>query len=293
MAAFSIREFEHLSGVKAHTIRIWEQRYHFLRPNRTAANFRSYTSEELATILDISLLHKYGYRISHIDRMQKEEVEERLAGLSTREACQERQVNELLKAMSRLDVPGFDGILDHETAEKGIDKTITQLIGPFLHKIGNLWGRNRLQPAQDLLVGQSVRRKLVRGLEEADPAARIHQTILLFLPEGEYHETGLLFASYLMKSHGISILYLGASVPLKDLEFVANLKKPNCLFTHLSAEEPDISKKRFLASYKIRCGAHPLVISGLTAPLHGQAMPEKLSCILSITGLQDFIASLR
>jgi DNA-binding transcriptional MerR regulator len=108
MNAFTIKDLENLSGVKAHTIRIWEQRYNFLKPQRTETNIRYYSNEELKTVLNISLLNKYGFKISHIDRMTPEEIGQRILSLSDTDAIQERNVNELLKEMIDLNVERLD-----------------------------------------------------------------------------------------------------------------------------------------------------------------------------------------
>jgi DNA-binding transcriptional MerR regulator len=127
MNKFTIKDLENLSGIKAHTIRIWEQRYNFLKPQRTATNIRYYSNEELKTILNISLLNKYGYKISHINRMTNEEVRNKLVSLSGPEAQQERLVNELIQFMIDLDIETFEKLLDQFILAKGIEKTINHL----------------------------------------------------------------------------------------------------------------------------------------------------------------------
>ena len=128
MNAFSIKDLENLSGIKAHTIRIWEQRYSFLKPQRSKSNIRYYGNEELKTVLNIALLNKYGFKISHIDKMSPVEVRERIVSLSYAEAFQERFINELLQNMVDLNLVGFEETLNVYIKSKGIDKTITQLI---------------------------------------------------------------------------------------------------------------------------------------------------------------------
>ena len=138
MNAFSIKDLENLSGIKAHTIRIWEQRYSFLKPQRSKSNIRFYGNEELKTVLNIALLNKYGFKISHIDKMTPIEVRDKISSLSYAEAFQERFINELLQHMVDLDIENFEETLNVYITSKGIDKTITQLIFPFLEKIGIL-----------------------------------------------------------------------------------------------------------------------------------------------------------
>ena len=199
MNAFSIKDLENLSGIKAHTIRIWEQRYSFLKPQRSKSNIRFYGNEELKTVLNIALLNKYGFKISHIDKMTPAEVRERILSLSYAEAYQERFLNELVHHMVDLDPDNFEKVLNTYIRSRGIDKTITQLIFPFLEKIGLLWLTNHINPAQEHLVTNIIRQKLIVGIESITPYAEGNQTTLLFMPEGEHHEIGLLYVYYLLR----------------------------------------------------------------------------------------------
>jgi DNA-binding transcriptional MerR regulator len=157
MNAFTIKDLENLSGIKAHTIRIWEQRYNFLRPKRTETNIRYYSNEELKTVLNIALLNKYGFKISHIDRMEPEELREKIVTLSNAQAQQERMINSLIQCMVDLDMEKFEALLNDAIRNKGIDKAITQLVFPFLEKIGILWLTNHINPAQEHLVSNIIR----------------------------------------------------------------------------------------------------------------------------------------
>ena len=186
MNAFTIKDLENLSGIKAHTIRIWEQRYSFLRPQRTTTNIRYYTNEELKTVLNIALLNKYGYKISHIDKMSSLEVREKIVSLSHIEAQQERLVNDLLQFMIDLDLEQFEDLLDNYIMAKGIDKTISFLIFPFLDKIGILWQASHIHPAQEHVVTNIIRQKLIVGIESVVSHISVNKKVILFLPEGEY-----------------------------------------------------------------------------------------------------------
>ena len=131
MKEFTIKDLENLSGIKAHTIRIWEQRYSFLKPKRTETNIRFYSNHELKTLLNIALLTRFGYKISHIDKMNEAELEKHILSLSTAEAQQERVVNDLIQSMITLDIEKFENIIDNYIISKGTDKTILHVIFPF------------------------------------------------------------------------------------------------------------------------------------------------------------------
>src|SRR6476660_7968351 len=159
MNAFTIKDLENLSGIKAHTIRIWEQRYNFLKPQRTFTNIRYYSNDELKTILNIALLNKYGYKISHIDKMSPEEIREKILSLNQQEAQQERIVNDLIRNMVDLDMEAFEQTLDNYILARGIERSILQIIFPFMERIGVLWMTNHINPAQEHLVSNIVRQK--------------------------------------------------------------------------------------------------------------------------------------
>ncbi|NDE79237.1 MAG: MerR family transcriptional regulator, partial [Chitinophagaceae bacterium] len=203
MNAFTIKDLENLSGVKAHTIRIWEQRYNFLKPQRTETNIRYYSNEELKTVLNISLLNKYGFKISHIDRMNQEEIGQRILSLSDTDAIQERNVNELLKEMIDLNVERLDKIISEHIALKGLERSMMRLLFPFLEKIGILWLTGHINPAQEHLVTNLIRQKMMVAIDKTPIPTNPRKNILLFLPEGEYHELGLMFLYYLMKTKDI------------------------------------------------------------------------------------------
>ncbi|MEO6541085.1 MAG: MerR family transcriptional regulator, partial [Ferruginibacter sp.] len=165
MHSFTIKDLENLSGIKAHTIRIWEQRYTFLKPSRTGTNIRFYSNEELKKLLNVALLNKFGFKISHIDKMSEEEIKVKILSLNQLEAQQDRIVNTLIQNMVDLDMESFEQVLDDFIMARGIEKTISQIIFPFLEKIGILWLTNHINPAQEHLVSNIIRQKLIVGIQ--------------------------------------------------------------------------------------------------------------------------------
>jgi len=292
MNAFTIKDIENLTGIKAHTIRIWEQRYKFLKPRRTETNIRYYTNEELRVVLNIALLNKYGFKISHIDKMRNEEIKEKIISLTSTEAQQERIVHELIQHMIDLDMDKFEEVVDNYISARGIDKTITHILFNFLDKIGILWVTNHINPAQEHLVSNIIRQKLLVGIEGVYSLVQVKKTILLYLPEGEYHEMGLLYAYYLMKSRGIKTLYLGANVPVKDLEFVVKLKKPDYIFTHLTSVASNFNFDKFLQQLQVRLAGFPVVISGQMAQGYKKKTPADIFLKKSLPEVLEYIASL-
>ncbi len=292
MNAFTIKDLENLTGVKAHTIRIWEQRYGFLKPQRTDTNIRYYNNHELKTILNIALLNKYGYKISHIDRMSEDEVRDKILTLANSQAQQERIINEMIQYMIDLDLDRFEDSLDDYIVSRGIEKTINQIIFPFMERIGVLWITDHINPAQEHLVSNIIRQKLIVGTEGINTHLRINKCVLLFLPEGEYHELGLLFIQYLLKSRGISTFYLGANVPLEDVEYVVNLKKPNYIYTHLTSVSSGFSFDRFLATLTKKFETTPVIISGRLTQAYEKKIPQKINFKKSLGEVMEFITTI-
>ena len=293
MNKFTIKDLENLSGIKAHTIRIWEQRYSFLKPQRTATNIRYYSNLELKMLLNISLLNKYGYKISHINRMSNEELREKTLTLTGSEAQQERIINELIQHMIDVELDGFEKVLDQHIQTKGVEKTITYIIFPFLERIGILWLTDHINPAQEHLITNIIRQKLIVGIDGAISPLVLKTKMLLFLPENEHHEIGLLFLQYLLKMRGIKVIYLGASVPVKDLDYVVELKKPDYIYTHLTTVIKEFNFDKFINSLKQKFPQQQIIISGLMAQtFEKKAVPPNFRFIKSFTELNEFLGTL-
>ena len=292
MNAFTIKDLENLSGIKAHTIRIWEQRYNFLKPQRTGTNIRYYSNDELKTVLNIALLNKYGFKISHIDKMQPEEIRNRILSLGDAQAIQERIVNELVQEMVDLEIEKFEKILAGYIAGKGIERTVIQILFPFLEKIGILWLTGHINPAQEHLVTNVIRQKLIVAIETCVTHLDRDRTVLLFLPEGEHHELGLLFMYYMLKNRGIKTIYLGANVPVKDVAYVVNLKKPDLVFTHLTATSSGFNLEKFLNQVSTQFTAVSTVVSGQQTQTYSKPVPGGVTFKKSLSEVMEYLSSI-
>jgi DNA-binding transcriptional MerR regulator len=292
MNAFTIKDLENLSGIKAHTIRIWEQRYHFLKPKRTTTNIRYYSNDELKTILNIALLNKYGFKISHINRMQPDEIREKILSLGDAKAIQERVLNELVHVMAELEMEKFEQIIANYIAAKGTERTVIQIIFPFLERIGILWQTGHINPAQEHLVTNIIRNKLIMAIESVAPPITMNKSFLLYLPEGEHHELGLLFMHYLLKSHGARIIYLGANVPLKDAEYVAKLKKPDFCFIHLTATGSNFNFEKFLNNIQQNFADSNTIISGYPTREYRKKIPSCIQFKKSLAEVMEYLSLL-
>lgn len=284
---FSIKELETISGIKAHTIRIWEQRYHFLKPLRTATNIRTYSNEELKTLLTVALLNKYGYKISRIDEMAPEQRHQVVLKLGETEARTEYLVNELIGCMIDLRSMEFELILNNYIKDFGIEATITTLIFSFLEKVGILWQTDRINPAQEHIVSNIIRQKLICGIEGLPFPQQKGPEFLLFLPEDEYHEMGLLFVYYLLRKKGVSVVYLGANVPLKDIDYILGIKKPDYLYMHLTAVPRQVKFDRLLQHLEQYTGT--TLLSGYMAEHNHRINGENIKLLKSLPQVLQFL----
>jgi len=292
MNAFTIKDLENLSGIKAHTIRIWEQRYNFLKPQRTSTNIRYYSNDELKTVLNIALLSKYGYKISHIDRMPAPEIRERILSLGDPQAVLERIINDLVQEMVDMNMEEFEQTITGYINSKGIEKTVTQIIFPFLEKIGLLWQTGHINPAQEHLVSNIIRQKLIVAIETTVSHITLDKTFLLFLPEGEHHELGLLYVYYMLKSRGAKTIYLGANVPFRDVAHVIDIKKPDIAFVHLTATCPNFNFGKFLNEISQRFNNIPTIISGQLTLGYKKKIPGNVQFKRSLPEVISFLSSL-
>jgi DNA-binding transcriptional MerR regulator len=259
---FTIKELETLSGIKAHTIRIWEQRYRFLKPSRTPTNIRSYSNDELKTLLTVALLNKHGYKISYIDTMRPEQRNNEVLSLNTPEAKNEYLVNELIGCMIELDIAKFENLLDEHIRQHTIKTSITTIVFSFLEKIGILWQTGRINPAHEHIVSNIIRQKLVSAIDALPFPEKKSPLVLLLLPENEHHELGLLFVSYLLKQRGIPGIYLGSNVPLKDAKYVVEIKEPQYVYIHLSSMPSKQSMHKFISGITLSYPDVNIIISG-------------------------------
>eukprot|EP01136_Pigoraptor_vietnamica_P033656 Opistho-1_new@96735 len=209
MNKFSIKDIENLTGIKAHTIRIWEQRYGILQPKRTPTNIRYYDALDLKLALRISLLNNYGYKISRIHEMSEEDMNSLIQKINDKDFKLQLLVNELLEATLAMNIDKFEKLVNEYMHKYGIEQTIEQLVFNFLEKIGIMWMTDRLFPAQEHMVSNVVYRKLAVAIEGLPPKdAGATPSVLLFLPEGEIHDIGLMYVNYLLHKYGKNPIYL-------------------------------------------------------------------------------------
>lgn len=235
MANYSIKDLEHLSGVKAHTIRIWEQRYHIIEPQRTVTNIRTYSDADLRKLLNVSLLNDHGYKISRIAQFTPEELYQEVKKVTNITDDTDKQFAALTLAMIELNEEHFEKLLANSILRIGFEHTMTTIIFPFLERIGYLWITGAISPAQEHFVSNMVRQKLIVAIDaQMVSHSNDDDTFLLFSPEGELHEIGLLFMCYLIRARNKKVLYLGANMPFADIVAIHNRHKNKYLVCYVT-----------------------------------------------------------
>ncbi len=241
MSTYSIKDLETLSGIKAHTIRIWEQRYRLIEPKRTATNIRYYTDEDLKFVLNIALLNKNGLRISQIAKMSKEQLLARVESVSRDNPENGTQLQALTMAMMALDAQQLEQILQQQTQSLGFENCLLELVIPFLEKLSLLWITGAISNVHEQFVHNILRRKILSAIDQLPlPQAGAH-SCMLYMMEGEEMELVLLLAKYFMRRRGIRTIYLGMRIHVQDLLIAHKLHKPNMVFTSISEVHPKLS----------------------------------------------------
>ena len=219
MQEFSIKDLEHFTGIKAHTIRAWEQRYGLLSPRRTSTNIRFYTSEDLKRLLNVGLLNQHGHKISKIASMEEQEIKAAISGLGTSGTGEDHWSGMLKISMLNFDEQLFRSVSKTYEDQYGLSELMLKLYLPFMGEIGMLWLTSAICPAHEHFVSNLIRQRLFRAVDELPPVASGYDddVFALFLPEREIHDISLIMVHFLLRKAGYKSLFLGQSVPLEDL----------------------------------------------------------------------------
>lgn len=257
MATYSIRDLEKVSGIKAHTIRMWEQRYAILDPKRTDTNIRYYDEDDLRLILSISMLNMRGYKISRIAEMKPEEIHQACRSFQDGGDEYQQSIGALTMAMVDMDELRFEKVLGACALKYGLEETMLKVIYPFYERVGILWQTGTIRPAQEHFISNLIRQKLIVAIDAQEYNRDSSKPrVVLFLPEHELHEVGLLFSTYVLRSRGFRVVYLGQSVPEDDLSSVQETHPSSFFMTIMTIAPQKESAESFINRI---CGKFPEV----------------------------------
>lgn len=293
MAIYSIRDLEKLTSIKAHTIRMWEQRYHLIQPARTDTNIRYYTDENLRELFNIALLNKHGHKISRLAKMKPEEIASRVSDLTESNGSHSTQIEALTLAMIDLDEGAFDRIFSTYSSENGFERTILELIYPFLDKLNVLWLTNSISPAHEKFVSNLIRRKLMCAIDRTPTDYhRDAAVFLLYTPEGDAQELTLLFLHYLLRNRQQKVVYIGSGTLLKDLKDVCQSLRPEYVFTIL--QEPP--SRQTIQSYVDNAAQSifdaQLLLTGAQMFIHPVKLPPNTRVLNGLPDTLQFLDSI-
>ena len=237
---FSIKDLENLSGIKAHTIRIWEKRYDVLQPMRTDTNIRTYDLAGLLKLLNITLLHNYGYKISKIAEYSEEKIPEMVKQIISEKSAKSHAISDFKMAMMNFDQALFFKTFDNLLSKKSFKEVFNEVFIPLMNEIGFLWQVDTITPAHEHFITYLIKQKLLSFTEvlQASQPTRNDKVFILYLPSNEIHELGLMYLNYEVLLKGYKTIFLGESVPLDSLK---DLKKyfNNIVYISYVTVEPD------------------------------------------------------
>ena len=216
---FSIKDLENLSGIKAHTIRIWEKRYNLLQPNRTDTNIRYYSLESLQKLLNVSYLNSNGYKISKISKLAEKDISAHVNEIASQVNLENHAINTLKIAMLNFDQSLFYNTYNDLLKEKSFRDIMYDVFMPFLVELGILWQTDTITPAHEHFVSTLIKQNILLNIEKIQNQNlnKKSKTFVLYLPINEIHDIGLLFTNYEIVSQGYQSIFLGQSVPLNSL----------------------------------------------------------------------------
>lgn len=291
MAVYSISDLEKLSGIKAHTIRVWEQRYDVIQPKRTKTNIRYYQDEDLKLLLNIALLNKNGIKISKIAKMSHEEIAEKVAAISEINFEYGTQLDALTISMIEMDEFKFDRIISTNIQQLGFERTMLEIIYPFLDKLSVLWLTGSINPVQENFMSYLIRQKLIVAINDL-PLLQNKETkkFIIYLPEGERQELSLLFMCYLLKSRKNHVIYLGQEISVSDLVDAYKIQRPDYLFTMITETFAKDPVQTYIDKLSETFPDCKVLLSGYQVVAQQVNPPENVKILKSLNQTLEFLA---
>lgn len=292
MGKYSIKDLETLSGIKAHTIRIWEKRYGVITPERTDTNIRTYCDNDLKKLLNIALLNNHGLKISKISKLKDEDLHNEVEKIAIKDSSYDVYIDRLIVAMVDLERPKFERLIMEGTDAMGFEDLCINVLYPFLQKIGIMWMANSINPAQEHFISNLIIQKMYVATDKLYSPEAKEKSALFFLREGELHEMGLLFYRYLMKKRNVEAVYLGQSVPFDDLKQTVDAHKPDFLVTAMVATIDDESMEAYLQSMSDSFPEQKIIVSGYQISQYKKPVPENIIVVNDVHEYIEYIDSI-
>lgn len=286
---YSIKDLEVLSGIKAHTIRIWEKRYSLLNPARTETNIRYYTDEDLKRILNVSMLVKNGFKISKVAKLDDTEIKNAVLQLSEKQTSKTDYVDRLMRFMLNFDDYNFVKLTNEIIELFGFEDAMFKVFFKLFERIGTYWQVGSLYPAQEHFVSNIFRQKLIAEIDKLELNNKKGKTILFFLPENELHEMGLLFYSYLAQKLEYNVIYLGQYVPFKDLENIEQNVNVDFVFTAFVNAFPKLNLEHYLNKLKDVFQKQKVFITGGQIQIQNPELPRNFKIVKDYNEFEKFL----
>lgn len=289
MQKFTIRDIENLTGIKAHTLRVWEQRYGFFHAQRKESMHRFYDNEDLKKLLRVAFLYHTGWKISRIAGLGQEAVMEEVRKAASPGSSQHASyVIQLIEAALDFDEYTFSSLLDTITERIGFEDCITQVCYPYLQKIGLLWSTNNIIPAQEHFTSYIVQNRIIRETETITRKEKQDPELVLFCPRGEHHELPLLFINYLLRKNHRGTIFLGPNVELPVLQQVASMPGIRYIYFHLITNLTGFFLDDYLEQVCRLFPGKRIIASGAST-LHSQRSFANLTILRSDREIYEFI----
>lgn len=293
MGTYSIKELEQLSGIKAHTIRIWEKRHRLIDPQRTTTNIRFYSDYDLKKIINVSLLNNNGFKISSIAKMSENEIGLKVIEVSQSKNQAKLYIDQLVTSMIDLDEDKFENDLSLLEQQFGFEETITQVVYPFLDKIGILWQTGNITPAHEHFISNLIRQRIIVAIAGLPVPSKGTIRVILFLPENELHELGLLFYHYIARKRGYKTFYLGQTVPHEDLKTIYKIHRPHLLITSLTSAVSAQQINEYLNKLSTDFEASRILASGSILRKVSFHFPHNLKFFETANELRDILNNMK
>lgn len=251
-STFSIKDLENLSGIKAHTIRIWEKRYNVLEPMRTDTNIRLYDLASLQKLLNITLLHDFGYKISKISKYPPETIPALVREIVTNKTAKSHAISEFKIAMMNFDQELFFNTYDWLTKEKSFQEIFYDVFLPLMNEMGMLWQTDTITPSHEHFITFLIKQKLLIQTEQLQirKPTKTDKVFVLSLPMNEIHELGLMYLNYEILAKGYKTIYLGESVPIDSLKYLKNHFESIVFVSYLTVQPDKDNVNEYITEMK-------------------------------------------